>query len=94
MSSPPCQKHGGDTSPPSPRDLRPWWGVQGHMLAALRKFRKCGAVWCVLVYIFRLCLEKVLKGTDQAGTFMSLKYVVYYANYRSWHQSSKIQVDS
>ena len=34
------------------------------------------------------------KGTDQAGTFMSLKCVVYYANYRSWHQSSKIQVVS
>ena len=33
-----------------------------------------------------------IKGTDQAGTFMSLKCVVYYANYRSWHQSSKIQV--
>ena len=36
----------------------------------------------------------LLKGTDQAGTFMSLKCVVYYANYRSWHQSSKIQVVS
>ena len=34
----------------------------------------------------------VLKGTDQTGTFMSLKCVVYYANYRSGHQSSKIQV--
>ena len=34
------------------------------------------------------------KGTDHAGTFMSLKCVVYYANYRSWHQSSKIQVVS
>ena len=33
-----------------------------------------------------------LKGTDQTGTFMSLKCVVYYANYRSGHQSSKIQV--
>ena len=31
-----------------------------------------------------------LKGTDQTGTFMSLKCVVYYANYRSGHQSSKI----
>ena len=37
---------------------------------------------------------KHLKGTDQAGTFMSLKCLVYYANYRSWHQSSKIQVVS
>ena len=36
----------------------------------------------------------IIKGTDQAGTFMSLKCVVYYANYRSWHQSSKIQVVS
>ena len=34
------------------------------------------------------------KGTDQTGTFMSLKCVVYYANYRSWDQSSKIQVVS
>ena len=34
----------------------------------------------------------LLKGTDQAGTFISLKCVVYYANYRSGHQSSKIQV--
>ena len=32
------------------------------------------------------------KGTDQTGTFMSLKCVVYYANCRGWHQSSKIQV--
>ena len=38
--------------------------------------------------------RELLKGTDQAGTFMSLKCVVYYANYRSWHQSSKIQVVS
>ena len=34
------------------------------------------------------------KGTDQAGTFMNLKCLVYYANYRSGHQSSKIQVVS
>ena len=35
-----------------------------------------------------------VKGTDHAGTFMSFKCVVYYANYRtcSWHQSSKIQI--
>ena len=38
--------------------------------------------------------NNMLKETDQAGTFMSLKCVVYYANYRSWHQSSKIQVVS
>ena len=37
-------------------------------------------------------LEHALKGTDQTGTFMSLKCMVYYANYRSWYQSSKIQV--
>ena len=36
----------------------------------------------------------LFKGTHQAGTFMSLKCVVYYANYRSWHRSSKIQVVS
>ena len=48
--------------------------------------------------VFSLCSLKSyfdkLKGTDQAGTFMSLKCVVYYANYRSWHQSSNIQVVS
>ena len=38
--------------------------------------------------------KNLFKGTDQAGTFMSLKCVVYYANYRNWHQSSKIQVVS
>ena len=36
----------------------------------------------------------IIKGTDKAGTFIRLKCVVYYANYRSWHQSSKIQVVS
>ena len=44
--------------------------------------------------ILVLSIDWLLKGTDQAGTFMSLKCVVYYANYRSWHQSSKIQVVS
>ena len=33
-----------------------------------------------------------LKGTDHVGTFIGLKCVVYYANYRSGNQSSKIQV--
>ena len=33
-----------------------------------------------------------LKGTDHVGTFMGLKCMVYYANYRSGNQSSKIQV--
>ena len=32
-----------------------------------------------------------INGTDHAGTFMSLKCVVYHANYCSWHQSPKIQ---
>ena len=34
----------------------------------------------------------IIKGTDHVGTFMGLKCVVYYANYRSGNQSSKIQV--
>ena len=33
-----------------------------------------------------------LKGQTMPVLFMRLKCVVYYANYRSWHQSSKIQV--
>ena len=34
------------------------WGAQEHMLALLRNFGKCDAVWCVLKYIFiRLCIE-------------------------------------
>ena len=33
-----------------------------------------------------------IKETDHAGNFMSLKCVVYNANYRSWHQSYKIKV--
>ena len=33
-----------------------------HMLAPPRKLGKCGAVWCVLVYILiRVCLEKFSK---------------------------------
>ena len=33
-----------------------------HMLAPPRKLGKCGAVWCVLVYILiRVCLEKFHK---------------------------------
>ena len=35
---------------------------------------------------------EMLKGTDHVGTFMGLKCVVYYSNYRSGNQSSKIQV--
>ena len=44
---------------------------------------------CITVII---CLHSNLKGTDHVGTFMGLKCVVYYANYRSGNQSSKIQV--
>ena len=38
--------------------------------------------------------KQEFKGTDYAGPFMSMSLicVVYYANYRSWHQSPKIQV--
>ena len=32
-----------------------------------------------------------IKGTDHAGTFMSLKCVVYYANYRSYRNYLIIQ---
>ena len=39
-------------------------------------------------------LNIYIKGTDHVGTFMGLKCVVYYANYRSGNQSSKIQVVS
>ena len=42
-------------------------------------------------FIRNYILENI-KGSDHAGTFMSLNFVVYYANHRSWHQSSKIQV--
>ena len=52
----------------------------------------------ILIFVFEKNANKwatfLLKGTDQAGTFMSLKFVVYYANYRSWQQSTKIQVVS
>ena len=35
------------------------------MLAPPRKLGKCGAVWCVLVYILiRVCLEKFPKNKD------------------------------
>ena len=47
-----------------------------------------------LTKILGVIIGNKLKGTDQAGSFISLKCVVYYANYRSWHQSSKIQVVS
>ena len=44
-----------------------------------------------LLYMQRQSLA-YFKGTDHVGTFMGLKCVVYYANYRSGNQSSKIQV--
>ena len=37
-------------------------------------------------------LLKLFRRIDHAGTFINLKCVVYYANYCSWHQFSKIQV--
>ena len=46
---------------------------------------ECGVLG---VHLQGICL----KGTDHVGTFMGLKCVVYYANYRSGNQSSKIQV--
>ena len=61
-------------------------GVLQHILP---RFLVTCAIWCVLEYSFR---ELSLKGTDHVGTFMGLKCVVYYANYRSGNQSSKIQV--
>ena len=45
----------------------------------------------ILIY-FSYFTKFLLKGTDHVGTFMGLKCVVYYANYRSGNQSSKIQV--
>ena len=46
-------------------------------------------MWTMLFFYF---YADNLKGTDHVGTFMGLKCVVYYANYRSGHQFSKIQV--
>ena len=46
----------------------------------------------VLVLVLDMKVLDVLKGTDHVGTFMGLKCVVYYANYRSGNQSFKIQV--
>ena len=51
-------------------------------------------LWSIYELHNYIILIIILEGTDQAGTFISLKCVVYYANYRSWHQSSKIQVVS
>ena len=65
----------------SPIDFNVLWIETGLLIDYINK------------YIIYLLIHE-FKGTDQAGTFMSLKCVVYYANYRSWHQSSKIQVVS
>ena len=46
----------------------------------------------VLLCVFFVISHVSFKGTDHVGTFMGLKCVVYYANYRSGNQSSKIQV--
>ena len=51
-------------------------------------------LWSIYELHNYIILIIILKGTDQAGTFISLKCVVYNANYRIWHQSSKIQVVS
>ena len=55
---------------------------------------KCALMLHLLMRVLIILFIFNFKGTDQAGTFISLKYVVYYASYRSWHQSSKIQVVS
>ena len=44
----------------------------------------------ILYYYYHI--KEHFKGTDHVGTFMGLKCVVYYANYRCGNQSSKIQV--
>ena len=68
----------------------------GYVLVKLSYLEACelinliSTIFIMLLYI----VVALVKGTNQAGTFMSLKCVVYYANYRSWHQSSKIQVVS
>ena len=54
-------------------------------------------IWVVIskqLYVVKLSsyIKEQLKGTDHVGTFIGLKCVVYYANYRSGNQSSKIQV--
>ena len=44
------------------------------------------AMWSIMVKIFvHISEQNILKGADQTGTFMGLKCVVYYANYRSGH---------
>ena len=55
---------------------------------------------CIVLFRFKFNLKFIneqyklfkFKGTDHVGTFMGLKCVIYYANYRSGNQSSKIQV--
>ena len=52
---------------------------------------KCHTITKIVIYV-KFYNSHDLKGTDHVGTFMGLKYVVYYANYRSGNQSSKIQI--
>ena len=63
-----------------------------YILITIFKENICCLFDTIPLHCFRV--QIYFKGTDQAGTFISLKCVVYYANYRSWHQSSKIQVVS
>ena len=56
------------------------------------KFDDNKILWIIILLETHTMVRYIVKGTDHAGTFMSLKCVVHYANYRSWHQSSKIQV--
>ena len=52
----------------------------------------CGTIIKSLHLVKFVSRLTMLKGTDHVSTFMGLKCVVYYANYRSGNQSSKIQV--
>ena len=81
----------------------PLWSISGAAVQALCvDWRKAlRSMWrlnpqthCDLITALssQIPLIVSLKGTDHVGTFMGLKCVVYYANYRSGHQSSKIQV--
>ena len=83
------------------------WNLYQRSNLLISDFRVCDSIaldslhkiYCMHMYgseLWNLNCSYVddFKGTDQAGTFMSLKCVVYYANYRTWHQSSKIQVVS
>ena len=77
------------------RESEEWFSLDISGLNGFCEYFDCLNVSTLVYSVEFLLLVKLnFKGTDQAGTFMSLKYVVYYANYRSCHQSSKIQVVS